>query len=136
MILSSKKISSSILHLVKGYWQIELEKGSRENTAFQKYSRLYQFLVIPFSLHGTPTTFQRLMDKVLEPFKIFTLAYLDKILIFSEVCKKPLCMLKEPLESIQKAGFRVHPRKIKLAQNEVFCQDSRFGNGEIAPIGK
>lgn len=45
----------STLDLQSGYWQIEMDDGSKEKTTF-----LYDF-VLPFGLCNSPATFQRLM---------------------------------------------------------------------------
>lgn len=71
------------LDLSKGYWQIPLEETSKQYTAFRTPSALYQFIVMPFGLHGVPAMFQRLMDAVLAGFESFSAAYLDDVVIFS-----------------------------------------------------
>ena len=72
----------STLDLRSGYWQVQLDKSSKEKTAFSTGSGLWQFKVMPFGLCNAPATFERLMEQVLVglPSSI-ALVYLDDILV-------------------------------------------------------
>ncbi|KAK2708951.1 hypothetical protein QYM36_014542 [Artemia franciscana] len=131
--VGSKKILG-ILDLVRGCWQIKLEKGGRGKMIFQTSSGLYQFLLMPFGLHGAHVTFQSRMDKVLEPCEAFARAYMNDIVIFSDSWEEHLVHDKRTLESIEDAGLRIHPRNIKLAQNEFRYLGKCTGIEEIAPL--
>ena len=48
----------STLDLNSGYWQVEVDKGHRENTAFCTHEGLFEFNVMPFGLCNAPATFQ------------------------------------------------------------------------------
>lgn len=72
------------LDLCKGYRQVPLTPACRPYTAFRTPTGLYQYTVIPFGLHGTPATFQKLMDIVLADYDRYAAAYLDDVMIYSE----------------------------------------------------
>lgn len=75
------------LDLTKGYWQVPLAPADRPKTAFSTPAGQFQYTVLPFGLHGAPSTFQRLMDKVLQPLHHFAAAYIDDVVIHSTTCR-------------------------------------------------
>ena len=73
------------LDLTKGYWQVPVAKASQKNTAFVSTWGKYQFVTMPFGLVNAPSTFQRLMNQLLEGTHTFTAAYLDDVIIYNEM---------------------------------------------------
>jgi len=73
----------STIDLSQTYFQISLAEKSREITAFSVPSkRVYHFTRMPYSLTRTSATFQRLLDRVIDPkMKPFAFVYLDDIVI-------------------------------------------------------
>ena len=63
------KMYFTTLDLASGYFQIPIEKNSREKTAFITYDGLYEYNVMSFGLVNAPAVFQRCMDVVLAGFK-------------------------------------------------------------------
>ena len=80
---------------VSRYWQIQVDKPSREKTAFITHYGLFEFCVKLFRLTNALAAFQWLMQKVLSDLKTdngreFAEVYIDDILIFSETLEENL----------------------------------------------
>lgn len=83
LLRGAKYISS--IDLRKAFWQVPLDKDSREKTAFSVPGRgLYQFTVMPFGLCNSAQTQQRLCDALFGPkYEPNVFTYLDDIIIVS-----------------------------------------------------
>ena len=113
-----KKVFST-LYAKRGYWQIRVQDASQERTAFMSFDGLYKFLVMPFSLCNAPSTFQRLMQKILRGFSLFCSVYIDDILVFSESIEEHINHLTQVFDRIWSFGLKLHPSKTSLGHSEV-----------------
>jgi len=101
------------LDLCKGYWQVPLADSAKELTAFRVPSGLYHFKFMPFGLQGATANFQRLVDRVLRGMDHFAAAYIDDIVIFSDLWEEHLDHLTEVFNKIHHAGLVVNAKKCK-----------------------
>ena len=82
----------STIDLKNGYWHVPLAEDSKPLTAFTVYGRgLFKFNVMPFGLHSAPSTFQRLLNRVITPdMAAHAFAYLDDIVVYTATYEKHL----------------------------------------------
>ena len=105
----------STLDLRSGYWQVEIDPGDREKTAFSTQNGLFQFRVMPFGLCNAPSTFQRLMELVLAGLSWeVCLAYLDDVVIFGRTWEEHLERLRIVLIRLREAHLKLHPKKCQF----------------------
>ncbi len=110
----------STLDLAAGYWQVALDQDAKDKTAFSTPSGLYSWNVLPFGLCNAPSTFERLMERVLAGLRWETLlVYLDDIIIFGRTIPESIERLEEVFTRLRSAGLKLKPGKCNLLQREV-----------------
>ena len=110
----------STLDMQAGYWQIEVAPEDRHKTAFTCHAGNYQFRVLPYGLCNAPSCFSRAMDVMLHKLKYKTcLVYLDDIIVFGNSPEQHFERLREVLQRIRDAGFKLKPRKSHLFKPRV-----------------
>lgn len=101
------------LDLTKGYWQVPVALEDRPKTAFVTPEGLFQYVRMPFGLHGALETFQRLMDAILRPHQEYAVAYIDNVVIHSEDWDSHLLRLWPVLVSLEATGLTTNPKNEK-----------------------
>ena len=82
--LAKNKFFSKI-DLANGYYQIKMHKDSIKFTTFISEFGKHEYLAMPMGLKNAGSTFQRMMDRVLDGLiGEICYVYLDDIIIFSE----------------------------------------------------
>lgn len=110
----------STLDLRSGYWQVEMDKQSREKTAFVTHKGLFEFNVMPFGLTNAPATFQRLMDIVLAGLKWqCCLVYIDDVVIFSPNFEQHMIDLRNVFQALRAANLTAKLAKCQFCRREM-----------------
>ena len=97
----------SCMDLKSGFWQVQMDKESRQYTSFTVGSMgVYEFLHIPCGLCNAPATFQHLMQNCLGELNLtYALIYLDDMIIYSKTEEEHLVHLRAVLERFMEHGL-------------------------------
>ncbi|GBG88009.1 hypothetical protein CBR_g46380 [Chara braunii] len=110
----------SKIDLKFGYHQIEVHLDDQYKTAFRTRYGHYEFIVMPFGLTNAPTTFQRCMNDLFRPWlDRFIVVYLDDILVFSRTLQEHEGHLRQVLEKLREANFKINAKKCEWAKTQV-----------------
>ena len=110
----------SVLDLKSGYHQIQMRDEDIAKTAFSFERGHFEFLRMPFGLRNAPSTFQRLMDEVLEGLdENFCQIYMDDIIIFSRDERAHDKDLRRLFERLRRYGLKIAKEKSHFYKSEV-----------------
>ena len=109
------------LDLKSGYWQVEMEEGSKPLTAFTVGPLgFYECERMPFGLTNAPATFQRLMQNCLGDLHLnWCIIYLDDIIVFSNDPEDHLHRLRGVFDKLEKAGLKLKPKKCEFFKTKI-----------------
>ena len=111
----------SCMDLKSGFWQVKMDEESRQYTAFMLGSMgIYEFLHMPYGLCNAPATFQRLMQNCLGELNLmYTLIYLDNMIVYSKTEDEHLVRLHAVLERFMENGLKLKPSKCNFFRTEI-----------------
>ena len=107
----------SCMDLLSGYYQVKLRDSDIPYTAFSTPDGLFEYLVTPMGLSGSPGTFNRLLQKIFQDLEDFCRVYFDDMYVFT---KEP--DVQQHIQAIDKVLKRCEEQKlyIKLSKCQ-FC---------------
>lgn len=95
-----------------GYHRDRVHPADIEKTTFRTHHGHFEFLVMPFGLTNAPTTFQSLMNEVLQPLlRHCVLVFFDDILVYSSLWSDHLKHLRVVLERLRSNQLLVKKSK-------------------------
>ena len=118
------------------YGQIKLDDETKNLCIFTitggEFTGYYRFLKRFYGLADIPTIFQERIDKTLE-FK--HPAWLDDVIIVTKgTIDKHEAEVKETMEKLEKAGYRLHPNKCEFFKQEAKWIGHRIDQNGIRPL--
>ena len=125
----------STLDLKSGYWPVPIMERDKEKTGFCTSSgQLYEFNQVPFGRCNAPTTFSRLMDRVLSGLHWETcLFYLDDIIVFSSTWEEQLARHRQVFERLRHADLKLGAEKCAFTAKEVSYLGHRVTEEGLLP---
>ncbi len=108
------------LDLLSGFWQIPMDKESREITAFSTPAGDYEWLRRPMDLRNAPLTFQRMINTL---FAVVLgnglLVYLDDLIVISKDLDSRLQKLSLLFQKLTQAGLKVKLTKCEFLKSRI-----------------
>ena len=128
---ASRYIAS--IDLKDAYWQVVLDKESRDKTSFTIPGRpLYQFTRMPFGLCNAAQRMCRLMDKIVpQKLRDRVFVYLDDLLVIGNDFDSFLETLSEVATALKNANLTINAKKSKFGYKHLKYLGFIVGSGKI-----
>ena len=123
----------SKLDLLKGYWQVPLSDRAREISAFVTPDGLWSYSVMAFGMRNAPSTFQRLVNRVLSGLPNCE-AYLDDLVVYSSSWEEHLTQLAAVLGRLSHANLTVNLAKCEFVKATVTYLGKIVGQGQVRSV--
>jgi len=105
------------IDLLSGYWQVGMTDRAREISAFCTRRGLFEFTRMPFGLAGAPSTFCRLMQRVLSDLLWrLCLCYLDDVIVYAISTEQLVERLDTVFTRLQQHGLKAKPSKCAFSR--------------------
>ena len=108
------------LDLRGAYNLVRIRPGDEWKTAFRTRYGHFEYTVMPFGLTNAPTVFQHMANDIFRDFlDIFTIVYLDDILIYSKTQEEHDVHVRQVLQRLREYGLYAKLEKCCFDRNEV-----------------
>lgn len=104
--------------LLKGYYQVPLTPRAQDISAFITPSGLYSYTRMAFGLRNAPSSFQRLMNRVVAGLEGCAV-YIDDVVCYSDNWTVHLARIRSLFERFAAANLTVNLAKCEFAQATV-----------------
>ena len=113
----------SCMDLLWGYYQVKLRESDIPFTAFSTPDGLFEYLVTPMGLSGSPGTFNRLLQKVFQDLRDVMRIYFDDIYVFtqSENVEEHIKALDRVLKRCEEQQLYIKLSKCQFCVDEIPC---------------
>ena len=129
--LAKNKFFSKI-DLANGYYQIKMHKDSIKFTTFISEFGKHEYLAMPMGLKNAGSTFQRMMDKVLDGLiGEICYVYLDDIIIFSEDLEGHEGRVKQVLDRLKSNGLQIKIKKCEFIKPSIRFLGHLISHGQV-----
>ena len=128
----------STFDLNSGFWQVCMDKESKQYTAFTLGSMgLYECESMPFGLCNAPPTFQRLMQNCLGELNLtYCLIYLDDVIVFSEMPEEHLHRMQVVFDHLREHSLKLKPSKCEVFKPEINYLAQHMSQKGVLPSKK
>lgn len=110
----------SILDLKSGFHQIPMYEKDIEKTAFSVENNHYEYVRMPFGLKNAPSTFLRLMNRVLSGLiGTSCLCYMDDIIIYGKTIDEHFQNIELVFKRLQSFNLKVQLDKSEFIHTEI-----------------
>lgn len=110
----------SVLDLVSGFHQIEVNQRHRAKTAFTVLGSHYEFNRLPFGLINSAPAFQRILTQALENLVgSACFVYIDDIVIYGRTLEEHMTNLEKVLERLNEHKLKVKPSKCHFLKQSI-----------------
>ena len=122
-----------VLDLCSGYYQINLELGSRDKTSFNTRFGSFRWTRLPMGLCTAPATFQRAMSLVLRGMTWEqVIVYLDDIIVIGTDFSDTLAALRNVFIRFRQYNLKFKARKCRFFRREVEFLGKKVSGDGIA----
>jgi hypothetical protein len=102
-------------------------------TAFRMHLGHFEFLIMPFGLTDASSTFQALMNEVLQPFlRCFVLVFFDDILIYSNTYVEHLQHIRAVLSALRTHGLVLKRSRCLFTERKIHYLGHVIVEGGVA----